>query len=286
MIFRFRSVMFASVFAFLWPAVAAAQDLANIPALESRVTDTFELLSEEEVARIETLSASLEERKGSQVAVLTVASTAPESIEQYSLRVAEDWKIGRAGVDDGILIVVAFHDRKVRIEVGYGLEGAVPDAVAKRIIEEEMVPRFREDRYGAGIEAAVEALVARIDPEALPPPTFEESASDFVQDNRAFFEEHFRQFAFFVFGCSLFLALWRINFWLGFLLPLILIGPPSAVFAYFIHQEWLIVQAAFFGIYVVILLYLWSGLEVRLRQRFGFERVPFVVIVLVVFVEQ
>ena len=141
-----------------------------VPRLTGRVVDTTATLSSTERAALEQKLAALEQRKGSQIAVLIVKSTEPEAIEQYSLRVAEAWQIGRGRTDDGIVLVVAKDDRKLRIEVGYGLEGAVPDALAKRIIAERIVPRFYEGDYAAGINDGVDALIALIDGEELPPP--------------------------------------------------------------------------------------------------------------------
>ena len=112
-----------------------AQDLVPVPALHARVTDLTRTLSADQTARLEQKLAAFEARKGSQIAVLIVPSTGPEPIEAYSIRVAEQWKLGRKGVDDGALLLVAKDDRALCIEVGQGLEGALPDVVAKRIIE-------------------------------------------------------------------------------------------------------------------------------------------------------
>ncbi len=261
MFFRYRRGLFRIIVGALLPAALSAQDLASIPTLQSRVSDTVNLLSDEEIERIEALSARLEERKGSQIAVLTVASTEPESIEQYAIRVAEQWKIGRAGVDDGIILIVAHRDRKVRIEVGYGLEGAVPDAAAKRIIEEDLVPNFRFDRYGAGIEAAVESLIERIEPEALPPPTFEERADAFLLEQRGWIDEYYLPFVFVVLGLCLVIALARNSFVLGLLLPVGLIAPAALPIAYFLHVEWLVFTGVFFMAYLTVLLLIYGNMN-------------------------
>jgi uncharacterized protein len=113
--------------------------------------------------------ADLESLKGAQVAVLLVPSAEGEPIEGFSLRVAESWKLGRKGVDDGALLVVAKNDRQLRWEVGYGLEGALPDAVCQRIIDEVMVPRFREGNFPQGISNGVDRVVRIIKGEPLPP---------------------------------------------------------------------------------------------------------------------
>jgi uncharacterized protein len=99
-----------------------------------------------------------------------VPTTQPETVDQYAVRVEEKWKLGRKGVDDGVVLVVAKDDRKLRIEVGYGLEGVLPDAIAKRIIEEEIVPRFKQGDFYGGISAGVERIIKVVDGEPLPPP--------------------------------------------------------------------------------------------------------------------
>jgi uncharacterized protein len=141
-----------------------------VPALKGRVTDLTGTLKPEQVASLEQLLRSFEARKGSQIAVLIVPTTAPETVEQYALRVGEQWKIGRKKVDDGAILVVAKDDRALRIEVGYGLEGALNDATASRIIREVIVPRFREGDFFGGISAGVDRMIRVIDGEPLPAP--------------------------------------------------------------------------------------------------------------------
>ena len=141
-----------------------------VPPLKGRATDLTGTLKPEQVASLEQMLRSFEERKGSQIAVLMVRTTAPETIEQYALRVAEQWQVGRKKVDDGVVLVVAKDDRTVRIEVGYGLEGVLNDATANRIIREVIVPRFREGDFYGGISAAVERMIRVIDGEPLPEP--------------------------------------------------------------------------------------------------------------------
>jgi len=149
---------------------ALAADLQAIPALSSPVTDTTNTLSTiEQQALAQKLSAFAQE-KGSQIAVLIVPTTQPEDIAQYSLRVAEAWQIGRDKEDDGVIILLAKNDRKMRIEVGYGLEGAIPDAIAKRIVSDVMAPYFRQGDFAGGLNAAVDQLMALISGEALPAP--------------------------------------------------------------------------------------------------------------------
>lgn len=141
-----------------------------VPPITARVTDLTGTLSTGERTALEATLTAFEQRKGSQIAVLIVPSTAPETVEQYALRVAESWKLGRKGVDDGALLLVAKDDRTLRIEVGYGLEGVIPDAIAKRIVSEIIVPRFRDGDFAGGIRAGIERMIRLVDGEPLPPP--------------------------------------------------------------------------------------------------------------------
>lgn len=143
--------------------------LVPIPPLSGRVTDLTGTLDAATQSRLESRLAAFEQKKGAQVAVLVLPSVQPESIEQFGIRLAEAWKIGRKGVDDGAILIVAKDDRQLRIEVGYGLEGALNDATAKRIVSEIITPHFREGDFAAGIEAGIEAMLAVIDGEPLPP---------------------------------------------------------------------------------------------------------------------
>lgn len=151
-------------------AWAQAASEAPIPPLDAPVIDTTGTLTPEQRLELDRQAVQLQQRKGSQLQVLVVPSTAPESIEQYTQRVFDQWKLGRKGVDDGVLLVVAKDDRRVRIQPGYGLEGAIPDATANRIIQEYLVPRFRAGDYSGGIAEATAMLVKLIDGEQLPPP--------------------------------------------------------------------------------------------------------------------
>ena len=160
--------VFPLVFALCFAAVAGAE--VPVPPLTGRVTDLTGTLTGEQKSALEQTLRSFEARKGSQVAVLLVPSTAPETIEQYALRVAEKWKPGRRNVDDGAILVVAKDDRTLRIEVGYGLEGALTDADCKRIISEIIVPRFRQGDFYGGITAGVDRILRVIDGEPLPKP--------------------------------------------------------------------------------------------------------------------
>lgn len=148
----------------------AAADVA-VPPLREHVTDLAGVLEPGQRAALEQTLAEFEARHGAQIAVLTVPTTAPETIEQYSIRVVEQWKLGRKNIDDGVLLLVALQDRALRIEVGYGLEGAIPDAVAKRVIAEIIVPYFKSDDYAGGIVAGVRQLMRLIEGEPLPAPS-------------------------------------------------------------------------------------------------------------------
>ena len=144
--------------------------LVEIPALKSLVTDLTSTLSAADMAQLNAKLKAFEVEKGSQIAVLIVPTTQPEDIAQYSIRVADAWKIGRKKQDDGILILVAKDDHKMRIEVGRGLEGAIPDLYAKRIITEEMSPRFKQGDFFGGINAATDKVTGLINGEQLAPP--------------------------------------------------------------------------------------------------------------------
>jgi uncharacterized protein len=147
--------------------VARAADVA-VPPLKTRVTDLTATLSAEQTAALESKLAAFEQRKGSQIAVLLVPATQPETIEQYGIRVAGQWKLGRKGVDDGAILLIAKDERKLRIEVGRGLEGALPDAIAKRIVADDIVPLFKQGDINAGVNAGVDRIIKVIDGEPLP----------------------------------------------------------------------------------------------------------------------
>ncbi len=155
--------------ALLVSCVAGAQ--LAIPPLTTRVTDQTATLTTEQKATLERTLQAFEARKGSQLAVLIVPTTTPETIEQYALRVAEQWKLGRKTIDDGALLVVAKTDRALRIEVGYGLEGALNDATSKRIISEIIAPRFKQGDFYGGITAGMDQIIRVTDGEPLPRPS-------------------------------------------------------------------------------------------------------------------
>jgi uncharacterized protein len=148
---------------------SALADVA-VPPLRSPVTDLTGTLTAEQSASLEQQLRAFETKKGSQIAVLIVPTTQPETIEQYGIRVAEAWKLGRRGVNDGALLLIAKDDRAVRIEVGYGLEGVLPDVLANRIVDQVVVPRFRSGDFFGGIREAIERMIALIEGEPLPEP--------------------------------------------------------------------------------------------------------------------
>lgn len=153
---------------FLIPAAARAE--VPVPPLTAPVIDQTQTLTGEQIASLDRTLRAFNESKGAQISVLIVPTTQPETIEQYSIRVAENWKLGRKGTDDGVLLLVAKDDRAVRIEVGYGLEGALPDALANRITDQVIVPRFRTGDYAGGIAEGVNRIIAVIEGEPLPAP--------------------------------------------------------------------------------------------------------------------
>jgi uncharacterized protein len=167
----------ALALAFALASGAAAADVA-VPPLTGHVTDQTGTLTGEQKAALEQTLQAFEAAKGSQLAVLLVATTAPESIEQYSLRVVEKWKLGRKKVDDGALLLIAKEDRTMRIEVGYGLEGALNDATAKRIISEVITPRFKQGDFYGGIKAGTDRMISVVGGEPLPPPSAQGGSGD------------------------------------------------------------------------------------------------------------
>jgi uncharacterized protein len=150
------------------PTITMAQ--IAIPPLTGHVTDQTGTLTDSQRASLEQQLTAFEARKGSQIAILMIPTTAPEAIEPYALRVAEQWKLGRKKIDDGAIMVIAKNDRTVRIEVGYGLEGALSDLVSKRIISETLVPKFKQGDFYGGIQVATEQMMQVIAGESLPIP--------------------------------------------------------------------------------------------------------------------
>jgi uncharacterized protein len=142
-----------------------------VPQLSAPVMDLTGTLTATQAAALEQTLRTFESNKGSQIAVLIVPTTEPETIEQYGIRVAEQWKLGRKGVDDGAILIIAKNDRTLRIEVGYGLEGVLNDATCKRIISEIIVPRFRQGDLFGGITDGVNRMIQVIQGEPLPEPS-------------------------------------------------------------------------------------------------------------------
>lgn len=161
-----RAVILAFMLCWAWTAAA---DVA-VPPLTDRVVDLTGTLSRDQIAALDKKLKDFEDRKGTQIAVLIVPTTAPETIEQYSLRVVEQWKIGRKKIDDGALLIVAKDDRRLRIEVGYGLEGVLNDATARRIIDEIITPKFRTGDFAGGITDGTDRILGVVDGEPLPAP--------------------------------------------------------------------------------------------------------------------
>ncbi|MDP1646345.1 MAG: YgcG family protein [Thiobacillus sp.] len=156
---------------FAWAQVA-------VPDVSRRVTDLTATLSADQVAALEGKLAAFEAQKGSQIAVLIIPTTQPEDIAQFGIRVAEQWKIGREKIDDGVILIIAKDDRTLRLEVGYGLEGAIPDAIAKRVIAETITPHFKAGDYYGGIDAGVQQLMRLIEGESLPSPRVSENGGE------------------------------------------------------------------------------------------------------------
>ena len=153
----------------LWSSALLAAEVP-VPELRARVTDRTATLDQASTAALEERLRAFEDRTGSQIAVLVISTTQPEAIEQYALRVVEAWQLGREGVDDGALLLVAVEDRNVRIEVGYGLEGALTDLVSRRIISESILPSFRSGDIPGGIDLGVDRMIAVAEGEELPEP--------------------------------------------------------------------------------------------------------------------
>ena len=147
---------------------AWAQGVLPIPALTARVIDQTGTLNAAQQQALDAKLAAFEQKKGSQIVVLMVPTTAPEDLASYANRISNAWKIGRKNVGDGVLVIVAKDDRQMRIEVAKTLEGALPDIAASRIIDGAMKPRFRENDFAGGLDAAVDQIIARVNGEALP----------------------------------------------------------------------------------------------------------------------
>jgi len=163
-----RQLFYILIFSFC--ALNAFAEIVEVPKLSAMVNDITGTLSAVDIQHLEGKIRAFEEAKGSQIVVLVIPTTGDETIEQFGIKVAEEWKIGRGQIDDGIILLVAKSDRRVRIEVGYGLEGAVPDALAKRIIEQVIIPEFRAGHFVKGVEEGVDSIIKLVNGEELPLP--------------------------------------------------------------------------------------------------------------------
>ncbi len=163
-------------------AVAA---VIPVPPLTARVIDQTATLDAAQTQAIAAKLVAFEQRKGSQIAVLIVPSTGDETIEQYSIRVVDAWKLGRKGVDDGALLLVVMDPHGARIEVGRGLEGVIPDAIANRIIDEDLAPKFRTGDFASGLQAGIDRMIGLVNGEPLPPPKPERNFEKQPRDGNA-----------------------------------------------------------------------------------------------------
>jgi uncharacterized protein len=165
---RKARVFFAGLSLLFSPTTLSLALALDVPPLRGRINDYAGLIPADRARALEARLARFEEETGHQIAVLTVPSLEGDSLEKFSIRVAESWKIGKKGFDNGAILLVVQKERKIRIEVGYGFEGILPDAVASRIIREAIAPRLREGDYAAGIDAGTEAIIQVTRGEALP----------------------------------------------------------------------------------------------------------------------
>ena len=164
------------------PSQVPAQTLQPIPPLSARVMDSTGTLDAAQVQALDARLAAFEKAKGTQVVLLMLASTLPEDITDYTQRVGDAWKIGRKDVGDGVLLVVAKNDRKVRIATTKTLEGALPDLAARQIIDRAITPRFRQGDFAGGLNAAVDQIIARVSGENLPLPETADRSGKSVAD--------------------------------------------------------------------------------------------------------
>lgn len=173
--------LFACVLALLVTATGA-QELIAVPPLSAHVMDAAGMLDAQQRTTLDNVLKDYESRSGSQIAILLIPSTAPEAIEQYSIRVADAWKLGRKGIDDGVILIVAKDNpkalRRLRIEAGRGIQGTVTDAQSKRILQDVIAPYFRQNDYYGGLAAAITALTALMDQEHFPAPKATPAADD------------------------------------------------------------------------------------------------------------
>jgi uncharacterized protein len=225
-----------------------------IPNLSQRVTDLTGTLTAEQIAALETKLADFETKKGSQIAVLLLPTTQPEDIAAYSIRVADAWKIGRKNVDDGLIMIIAKDDHRSRLEVGRGLEGVIPDAIAKRVLAETMKPHFKNEDYAGGIDAGVTQLIGLIQGETLP-----EASGHSIDTN----SDDFLTFLIILFFCSAILdALFSELFGslIGTVLASIGVALTSALVAWwFILDIWLAIIIGLVMYFFLKIIYSGSG---------------------------
>jgi uncharacterized protein len=241
-----RTILVALLLGWIFPALA---DVA-VPPLVGRVVDQTGTLSTNDVSNLNQTIRAFEARKGSQVAVLIVPTTAGEAIEQFSIRVAEAWKIGRKKIDDGVLLVIAKNDRKLRIEVGYGLEGALTDVTSKRIIDEIITPRFRSGDFAGGISAGVDRILRIIEGEKLPAPAQNEPSRGMQQSWLLDHVDPFNPFV--IFGIFAVGGILRTA--LGRLAGAVVTGGIVGVLAWFFIQSLLLAALAAVVVFVIALL--------------------------------
>ena len=235
--------------ALIWRALAAiliiaiipsawGQPLQPVPTLVAHAMDHTGTLTTTELQALDQRLARFEQEKGTQIVVLLVSSTAPEDIAAYANRVANTWKIGRQGVGDGMLIVVAKNDRKLRIEVAKTLEGAVPDLAARQIMDEAITPRFKQNDYAGGLNAGVEQLFARVRGEPLPSPTSRSASGDQAADGFDWVDLGIFFFIIVPVGTSIARAL------LGRVAGSLLLGAATGVIAYLVTASILVALGA------------------------------------------
>lgn len=231
------------VLALCLTSAGAAAAQVPVPPLKGRVTDLTGTLSAGQSQQLEGTLQQFEAAKGSQVVVLIVPSTAPETVEQFGIRVADQWKIGRHGVDDGVILLVAKNDRTLRIEVGRGLEGVIPDATASRIINEIIVPLFKKGDFAGGIEAGVGRIIKVVQGEPLPAPDVGATRKDPAIG---------RYFPFIFIGVPLAMAF--LGSIIGRLLAGLIGGSIMGVATYFMTGEWIggVVFGVFFFVFCIL----------------------------------
>src|SRR5919108_2196419 len=163
-------LFFAGLALLLAPTIFSLARALDIPALRGRVNDYAGIIRADKAQQLEERLARFEQETGHQIAILTIPSLEGDALEDFGIRVAESWKIGQKGFDNGAILLIAQKERRLRIEVGYGLEGVLPDAIANRIISEVIVPRFRQNDYAGGIEGGLNAILQVTKGEPLPEP--------------------------------------------------------------------------------------------------------------------